>query len=99
MKNMAKKTNPRSGSLLDDFLKEDGIHDEVQTAAVKKVLAVKLETAMKENNLSKKAMADRMQTSRSQLDRLLDPDNEAVTLQTMSRAAAAVGLSLEIHLN
>ena len=96
---MAKKTNPRSGSLLDDFLKEDGIHDEVQTAAVKKVLAVKLETAMKENNLSKKAMADRMQTSRSQLDRLLDPDNEAVTLQTMSRAAAAVGLSLEIHLN
>ena len=95
---MAKKSNPRSGSSLDDFLKEDGIRDEVQTAAIKKVLAVKLETAMKENNLSKKAMADRMQTSRSQLDRLLDPENEAVTLQTMSRAAAALGLSLEIHL-
>jgi DNA-binding Xre family transcriptional regulator len=98
MKNMAKKSNPRSGSSLDDFLKEDGIRDEVQTAAIKKVLAVKLEAAMKENNLSKKAMADRMQTSRSQLDRLLDPENEAVTLQTMSRAAAALGLSLEIHL-
>ena len=96
---MAKKTNPHTGSLFEDFLKEEGIHEEVQAAAVKKVLAVKLEQAMKENNLSKKAMADRMQTSRSQLDRLLDPENEAVTLQTMSRAAAAVGLSLEIHLN
>ncbi len=96
---MAKKQNPRSGSLFEDFLKEDGIHEEVQNAAVKKVLASKLEQAMNENKLSKKAMADRMQTSRSQLDRLLDPENDSVTLQTMSRAATAVGLSLEIHLS
>ncbi len=96
---MARKRNPRSGSLFDDFLKEDGIYEAVQNAAIKKVLSARLQEAMAEQNITKAAMAEIMKTSRSQLDRLLDPTNESVTLQTMSRAASAVGLKLELRLS
>ena len=93
------KRNPRAGSSFDDFLKEDGIYEDVQTAAIKKVLSAKLEAAMFDQNISKTDMARRLNTSRSQLDRLLDPDNETITLQTASRAAAVLGMTLEINLS
>ena len=93
------KRNPRAGSSFDDFLKADGIYDDVQNTAIKKVLSAKLEAAMLDQNISKSEMAKRLKTSRSQLDRLLDPDNETITLQTASRAAAVLGMTLEIHLN
>lgn len=93
------KRNPRAGSSFDDFLKEDGIYEDVQNAAIKKVLSAKLEAAMFDQNISKTDMAKRLKTSRSQLDRLLDPDNETITLQTASRAAAVLGMTLEINLS
>ena len=93
------KRNPRAGSSFDDFLKEDGIYEDVQNAAIKKVLSAKLEAAMFDQNISKSDMAKRLKTSRSQLDRLLDPDNETITLQTASRAAAVLGMTLEINLS
>jgi DNA-binding Xre family transcriptional regulator len=98
MRKMAKR-NPRAGSSFDDFLKEDGIYEDVQNAAIKKVLSAKLEAAMFDQNISKTDMAKRLKTSRSQLDRLLDPDNETITLQTASRAAAVLGMTLEINLS
>ena len=98
MRKMAKR-NPRAGSSFDDFLKEDGIYEDVQNAAIKKVLSAKLEAAMFDQNISKTDMAKSLNTSRSQLDRLLDPDNETITLQTASRAAAVLGMTLEINLS
>ena len=95
---MARK-NPRSGSTLEALLREDRLYEECKTDAIKAVLAYKLDEAMKTQNLSKAAMAQRMDTSRSQLDRLLDPENESVTLHTMKKAASAVGLKLELQLN
>ena len=93
-----KKNNPRSGSSLEDFLRAEDQYEECQTDAIKKVLSYKLSEAMERKNLSKAAMASRMETSRSQLDRLLDPENESVTLHTMKKAAEAVGLKLELQL-
>jgi len=92
------KRNPRAGSGFDDFLKADGIYEDVQNAAIKKVLSVKLEAAMRDQNISKSDMARRLKTSRSQLDRFLDPGNETITLQTLSRVAAVLGMTLEINL-
>ena len=86
------------GSSLDDLLRKDGIYEEVTTAAVKHVLARQLEAAMAEKDVSKTDMARRMKTSRAQLNRLLDPDNEAVTLETLRRAAAAVGRQVRLEL-
>jgi len=86
------------GSSLDDFLKEEGIYEDVQTTAMKRVLALQLEQAMKEQKLTKIEMAKRMRTSRVQLDRLLDPDNDNVTLATLRRAAAVVGREVRLEL-
>ena len=86
------------GGLLDDFLKEDGIYEEVQTTAIKRVLAWQLEQVMKERKITKIQMALSMKTSRAQLDRLLDPDNESVTLGTLTRAAAVIGRKLRLEL-
>ena len=94
---MAKK-NPRTGSTLESLLREDGVYEDAKNHAIKSVIAYKLEEAMKAQNLSKARMARRMETSRSQLDRLLDPDNESVTLETLKRAASAVGMHLELKL-
>jgi antitoxin HicB len=77
---------------------EEGIHAEVNSAAVKRVLASQLDQAMKEQHLSKAEMARRMDTSRPKVDRLLDPDNPSVTLDTLSEAARAVGLELRVEL-
>ncbi len=70
-----KKTNPRSGSTLEELLRAEGQHEECQTDVIKKVLSYKLSEAMEQKNLSKAAMASHIETSRSQLDRLLDPEN------------------------
>ena len=86
------------GSDFDQFLAEEGLLGEVEATAVKRVIAFQLTQFMEENELSKTAMAKRMQTSRSALDRLLNPANPSVTLQTMDRAARALGKKLRIEL-
>jgi len=92
------KRSPHIGSTLDDFLQADGTYDEVQAIAVKRVLAFQVEESMKKAGLTKTEMARRMRTTRAQLDRLLDPDNPSTTLQTLVRAAGAVGKRLRISL-
>jgi antitoxin HicB len=93
-----KGKNPHIGDSFDTFLKEEGIYESVQTTAIKRVLAMQLEEAMKQRNLSKVEMARRMRTSRVQLDRLLDPNNDSVTLATLRRAAAIVGREVRLEL-
>ena len=87
----ARKRMDYSGSTFDNFLEEEGIREEVEAVAIKRVLAWQLEQAMQEQQKTKKAMAKQLHTSRSQLDRLLDPRNVSVTLDTISRAARALG--------
>jgi len=91
-------TNPHIGSSLDDFLAEEGILEEVEAIAIKGVLARQVAEEMQAQRLTKKAMAARMGTSRSALDRLLDPDNSSVTLRTLQRAASTVGRRLRLEL-
>jgi len=90
--------NKNIGSNFDEFLKEEGILEKIQETAVKRVLAYQIQQAMQSNHLSKSAMAKKMKTSRSALERLLNPDDESVTLRTMKKAAAATGRSLKIEL-
>ena len=90
-------TTPHLGSSLDDFLREEGILEQTQTRAIKEVIAWQLAQAMQEQSLSKSRMAALLQTSRSQLDRLLDPDSD-VTLSTLERAAALLGRKLSVTL-
>ncbi len=90
--------NRHRGSSFDDFLKEDGIFEEVQAKALKRALSEQLDDAMQAINLSKVDMAKRMETSRSQLDRVLDPANLSVQLDTLMKAANAVGKTVEIKL-
>lgn len=86
------------GSSFDGFLEEEGTLEEATEVAIKRVLAWQIEQAMKQENLNKVEMARRMRTSRSQLDRLLDPRQTHVKLHTMQRAAAVVGKRLKIDL-
>ena len=86
------------GSSLDNWLREEGIYEEVTAGAIKRVLARQVEAAMKEKQFSKAEMARRMHTSRSALDRLLDPKSDAVTLSTLHKAAVAVGRQLRLEL-
>jgi predicted XRE-type DNA-binding protein len=90
------KTN--RGSSFDSWLREEGIYEEVTGSALKRVLARQVEAAMKEKQLSKAEMARRMRTSRAALDRLLDPEYDAVTLNTLRKAAVAVGRELRLEL-
>ncbi len=89
--------NEHLGSNFDDFLQQEGLLAEVEATAIKRVIAFQISELMKENNLSKTAMAKQMQTSRSAIDRLLDPQNESVTLQTLERAALVLGKRLQIN--
>jgi antitoxin HicB len=93
-----KKQNKHVGSSLDEFLKEEGILEEARTIAIKEAVAWQVRQAMLKDNITKVEMARRMHTSRAALDRLLDPGNGAVTLQTLSRAANAIGRGLRIEL-
>lgn len=90
--------NRRVGSSFEDFLKEEGVLEETNAIAVKRVLAWQLEQAMEKGQISKRAMAAAMQTSRSQLDRILDPDNDRIQLDTLTAAAHVLGFSLRIEL-
>ena len=88
----------RAGELFEDFLVEQGTVEETTERAVKRVLAFQLAAAMEEQSISKVEMAKRLETSRSQLDRLLDPQNDTVTLAVLARAAKAVGRTLRLEL-
>ena len=85
------------GSGIDDFLKEEGIFEEAQTQAIKEVVAWQLAEAMKKQKISKNRMATLLKTSRTQVDRLLDPKND-ITLSSLQRAAAMVGRRVSIEL-
>ena len=93
-----KKTNLHRGSSLDDLLKAEGVFEQFQTAAIKKVIAWQINREMEAQKLSKTEMAARMKTSRAQIDRLLDPSMGNVTLETLSRAAAILGRKLHVEL-
>lgn len=88
----------RIGSSFDNFLKEEGTYDETMASAVKRVLAWQLEQAMEKKQMSKNQMAKAMQTSRSQLDRILDPDNDRIQLDTVLKAARVLGRTVRIEL-
>ena len=97
---MSKKRKNRKnhmGSSIDDFLKEEGIFEESQTQAIKEVVAWQLEEAMKKQKISKNRMASMLKTSRTQVDRLLNPKND-ITLSSLQRAAAMVGRRVMIEL-
>lgn len=95
---MTKNKNPHEGSSFDDFLKEEGIYEDSTAIALKRVLAWQFEEEMERQHITKKAMAERMETSRSQLDRLLDPEKTGVSLETLQRAAAVIGRELRVQL-
>ena len=92
----ARKVNPHIGSDCDGFLREEGAYD--QAISVKRLLSYELQRCMQKAQLTKTDMAKRMGTTRAQLDRLLNPENPATTLQTLVRAAGAVGRRLKISL-
>jgi predicted XRE-type DNA-binding protein len=86
------------GSSFDDWLREEGTYEEVTAVAVKRVLARQIAQEMASQNLSKSDMAKRMRTSRAALDRLLDPESEGVTLNTLFKAATAVGRQISVEI-
>ena len=93
-----KKKDRHSGSNFDDFLEEEGILEEVEAVAIKRVIAWQLAEAMRKSGTTKKAMALRLKTSRSQLDRLLDPNNPSIHLDTITRTARVLGKRVLISL-
>ena len=90
--------NPHRGTHVDDWLKEEGIFEDVTQKAIKEVIAWQLAEAMKAEHITKTEMARRMNTSRFQLDRVLDPENVGVSLDTLNRAAAAIGRKVRLEL-
>lgn len=91
-------SNKHIGSSFDNYLMDEGLLEEVEARAIKEIIAWQLIEEMEKQNLSKATMAKRMQTSRSALDRLLDPENTSVTLHTMQKAAAVLGIHLRLKL-
>lgn len=98
IKNQSMSANPHIGSDFDDFLEEEGLLAEAEAVAIKRVIAYQVKSLMKQQRLTKTEMAARMETSRASLDRLLDPTNRSVTLQTLERAASALGRRLRVEL-
>ena len=90
--------NKHIGSSFDDFLEEEGLLEEVEAVAVKRVLAWQLSQVMEARNMTKTELAEKMATSRASVNRLLDPGNASVSLQTMIKAAHALGKSLAIQI-
>ncbi len=86
------------GSTFDSWLREEGLYEKISATAIKRVVARQAEAAMQKKGLTKVEMARRMRTSRAALDRLLDPENDAVTLGTLQKAAAAVGRQVRLEL-
>jgi antitoxin HicB len=93
-----KNKNPHIGESLESFLREDGIYDEVTATAIKRTLALQIEHEMAAQKISKSEMARRMKTSATQLSRLLDPNNDRIQLDTLVKAASAVGKHLAVSL-
>lgn len=93
-----RRDNPHIGSGLDELLAEDGLLEEVTAIAMKRVIAWQISQAMKAEGLSKKEMAERMHTSRSQLDRVLDQEVPGLTFETLSKAASALGYRVKFGL-
>ena len=89
--------NKHIGNSFDDFLEEEGILAETEAVAVKRVVAYQVSQIMEKKHISKAAMARQMKTSRSSLERLLDPQNTSITLQTLERAAHVIGKRLRIE--
>ncbi|MGH8317426.1 MAG: helix-turn-helix domain-containing protein [Steroidobacteraceae bacterium] len=94
---MSKRKNPHIGSRLDDFLKAEGMFEELQVEAIKEVVAWQLGEAMKKRKVSKAGLAKLLHTSRTQVNRLLDPHSD-VTLSSLQRAAALVGRQVRLEL-
>ena len=92
------KKNPHLGSSLEDFLAAEGLLEEATEHAIKAVVAWQLKTSMDRQHITKAALAKQLHTSRSQIDRVLDPNNDDVTLATMRKVAGAVGQKLELKL-
>ena len=86
------------GSAFDSWLREEGLYEKVSATAIKRVVARQVEAAMHQKGLTKVEMARRMRTSRAALDRLLDPENDAVTLSTLQKAAAVLGRQVRLEL-
>ena len=86
------------GENFDDFLHEEGLLEEVEAVAIKRVVSFQIAQEMKRRRLTKTEMTHRMKTSRAALERLLDPDNPSVTLSTLERAASALGKKLRVEL-
>lgn len=86
------------GDSFDSFLEDEGILEEVEKVAIKRIVALQLVEEMEKKKLSKKNMAVQMQTSRSALNRLLDPDNESLTFNTLKKAAHVLGKRLLVRL-
>jgi len=91
-------TNNSIGSSFDDFLVEEGLSDEVEAGAIKKIIACQLQETIEREHLSKTALAARLDTSRAAVNRLLDPENESVTLLTLKKAASVLGKKLRLEL-
>jgi antitoxin HicB len=92
------KKNPHFGSSLEDFLAAEGLLEEATEHAIKAVVAWQLRTSMDQQHLTKSAMAKKLHTSRSQIERVLDPNNDDVTVATLRKAAEAVGQKLKLEL-
>lgn len=95
---MKTKKHPNEGTSLEEFLGEDGNLEAATLVAVKRVIAWQIQEAMTKSKITKSEMAARMKTSRNQLDRVLNPDDDNVTIETLQRAAKAVGRSLRLEL-
>ena len=91
-------SNPHIGSSFDDFLKEEGIFDEVNAVAIKRVISWQIQQEMESKQWTKKTLAEQMHTSRSAVARMLDPQNTSVTLKTLDRTASVFGKRLKIEL-
>ncbi len=89
--------NNHRSSNFDDFLAEEGILEEVTARALKRALALQMEDIMRAEKMTKKSLAEKLNTSRSQLDRLLDPDNPKTTLVSLQHLANALGKQLSIR--
>jgi DNA-binding Xre family transcriptional regulator len=93
-----KKKSRHVGSSLDDFLAEEGVLQDVEARAIKRVIAWQLDESMKHAKLTKADLAKQMRTSRSALDRLLDPENPSLTLGSLAKVAAALGKRVHVEL-
>ncbi len=90
--------NRHLGSGIDDFLREEGVLEEFQARSIKEVIAWQLDRAMKDRKLSKRRLAEMMNTSRTQVDRMLNPEDGNVTIETLQRAAAVLGRRVRVEL-